>query len=97
MSAPASPDINADKRALKQILINLLSNAIKFTNPGGEITVVRIRRTGALISIAVQDNGIGVSAEDLPRLGKPFFQARGIIRPQARRHGSGTVHRARPC
>jgi len=70
------PEINADKRALKQILINLLSNAIKFTNPGGEI-VVRVRGAGAQLSVAVQDNGIGVSAEDLPRLGKPFFQARG--------------------
>ncbi len=70
------PDINADKRALKQILINLLSNAIKFTNPGGEI-MVRVRRSGPLLSVAIQDNGIGVSAEDLPRLGKPFFQARG--------------------
>lgn len=74
--APGIPDINADKRALKQILINLLSNAIKFSNPGSEI-MVRVRQMGALISIAVEDRGIGVSAEDLPRLGRPFFQARG--------------------
>jgi cell cycle sensor histidine kinase DivJ len=74
--APGIPDINADKRALKQILINLLSNAIKFSNPGSEVTV-RVRQMGALITIAVEDKGIGVSAEDLPRLGRPFFQAQG--------------------
>jgi cell cycle sensor histidine kinase DivJ len=101
---PGIPDINADKRALKQILINLLSNAIKFTNPGGEI-VVRVRRSGPLLSVAIQDNGIGVSAEDLPRLGKPFFQARGsydrkhdgtglglsIVRGLAELHGGDMV------
>ncbi|MGZ5802766.1 MAG: PAS domain-containing sensor histidine kinase [Xanthobacteraceae bacterium] len=70
------PDINADRRALKQILINLLSNAIKFTNRGGNIKVSAYAEVDAVL-ISVEDNGIGVSAEDLPRLGNPFFQARG--------------------
>jgi cell cycle sensor histidine kinase DivJ len=70
------PEINADKRALKQVLINLLSNAIKFTNRGGKIRL-SARTEQDSVFISVDDNGIGVSAEDLPRLGNPFFQARG--------------------
>jgi cell cycle sensor histidine kinase DivJ len=70
------PEINADQRSLKQILINLLSNAIKFTNSGGLVTV-RVHADATSAYIDVEDNGIGVSAEDLPRLGNPFFQARG--------------------
>jgi len=74
--APDLPELVADKRALKQILINLLSNAIKFTNREGRITVSAVVE-GARIALAVEDNGIGIGEEDLPRIGKPFFQARG--------------------
>ena len=70
------PDLVADKRALKQILINLISNAIKFTDRGGRITVSAALE-GAGVVLAVEDNGIGIGEEDLPRIGKPFFQARG--------------------
>jgi cell cycle sensor histidine kinase DivJ len=69
------PEIVADKRALKQMLLNLLSNAIKFTERGGAIAV-RAAVEGAHLSVAVEDNGVGISAADLPRLGDPFFQAR---------------------
>jgi cell cycle sensor histidine kinase DivJ len=70
------PEITADKRALKQILLNLLSNAIKFTNRDGRVTT-SARVEGTAIAITVADNGIGISTDDLSRLGKPFFQARG--------------------
>jgi two-component system, cell cycle sensor histidine kinase DivJ len=70
------PEMTADKRALKQILLNLLSNAIKFTNRDGRVTT-SARVDGTAIAITVADNGIGISADDLSRLGKPFFQARG--------------------
>jgi cell cycle sensor histidine kinase DivJ len=69
-------EITADKRALKQILLNLLSNAIKFTDRGGKVTVTA-RREGAQIVINVEDTGVGIAPEDLPRVGDPFFQARG--------------------
>jgi cell cycle sensor histidine kinase DivJ len=70
------PEIVADKRAVKQILINLLSNAIKFTDRGGRVRVVAAAE-GAILALAVEDNGIGIGEDDLPRIGKPFFQARG--------------------
>jgi two-component system, cell cycle sensor histidine kinase DivJ len=69
------PQVVADKRALSQIMLNLLSNAIKFTNPGGEI-VVSAKAQGGSIAVTVEDNGVGIGAEDLQRVGDPFFQAR---------------------
>lgn len=66
-------EANADRRALKQIVINLVSNAIKFTPAGGQITV-NLQAYGDLLDLSVIDNGIGISAEDLSRLGRPFEQ-----------------------
>jgi cell cycle sensor histidine kinase DivJ len=70
------PEIVADKRALKQILLNLLSNAIKFTDRGGRVTV-SARTEAAMLLLAVEDTGVGIDAGDLARIGDPFFQARG--------------------
>ncbi len=79
--APDLPQIVADRRACRQIMVNLISNAVKFTPPGGTVTV-ECRRDGDGIMVAVSDTGIGVSADDLPRLGEPFFQVRsGHDRP----------------
>ena len=69
------PEIVADKRAVKQILINLVSNAVKFTAAGGRVTM-RARLAGSGVAIDIEDDGIGVMARDLARLGDPFFQAR---------------------
>jgi cell cycle sensor histidine kinase DivJ len=84
--APDLPEIVADARAFRQILLNLVTNAIKFTNRGGRIRV-GARAYGSTLSISVEDNGIGIGEDDLPRLGDPFFQARSSY---GRRHdGSG--------
>jgi two-component system, cell cycle sensor histidine kinase DivJ len=68
------PEIVVDKRALKQVLLNLLSNAIKFTDRGGRI-VVSAMVDEPFITLLVEDNGVGISNHDLPRLGEPFFQS----------------------
>jgi cell cycle sensor histidine kinase DivJ len=68
------PEIIADKRALNQILINLLSNAIRFTDRGGKVTI-SARSEAAAIAFVVEDNGVGISDEDLARVGEPYFQA----------------------
>ena len=84
--APDLPDIVADKRAFKQIMLNLLSNAIKFTDRGGRVVVSSRLDDGRLV-VSVEDNGVGISASDLPRIGSPFFQARSAY---DRRHdGTG--------
>ncbi len=74
VSLPKEPlFVRADKRAVKQILLNLLSNAIKFTPAGGSIGVSVHTESGFAV-IGVSDTGIGISAEDLDRLGTPFEQ-----------------------
>jgi signal transduction histidine kinase len=73
---PASPCwIDADRRAMKQILLNLLSNAIKFTPAGGHVAI-RIRVDSAALIVSVEDSGIGIAADQLGRLGNPFVQIR---------------------
>ena len=67
------PDIDADHRAIRQMILNLVSNSIKFTDRGGKITV-RVEQRGTQIQFSVTDTGIGIPAEDLPRLGQPFEQ-----------------------
>jgi len=67
------PEINADERAYKQILLNLLSNAVKFSEPGGTIMVEAMMDGGAFV-LAVKDTGIGIAEDDLARLGEPFVQ-----------------------
>jgi cell cycle sensor histidine kinase DivJ len=72
--APDIPELPADKRACKQMLLNVISNAIKFTDPGGWVRV-SARRNGGNVELIVADNGIGIAEQDLPKLGKPFVQA----------------------
>jgi cell cycle sensor histidine kinase DivJ len=74
--APGLPELVADRRACRQILLNLLSNAVKFTPKGGEVTV-EVRHDGGCVTLAVLDTGIGVTEADLPRLGMPFYQGSG--------------------
>jgi len=75
------PTIVADRRACRQVLLNLLSNAVKFTPQGGRVSVTLERQFDG-ISVKVADTGIGIAADDLPRLGEPFFQVRsGHDRP----------------
>ncbi|MER9459178.1 PAS domain-containing sensor histidine kinase [Mesorhizobium sp. M0387] len=71
--APDAGEINADRRAVQQILINLVSNAVKFTPDGGDV-VVGAKRIGSRLHFWVRDTGIGIAEEDFVNLGKPFMQ-----------------------
>jgi two-component system, cell cycle sensor histidine kinase PleC len=75
--------LRADQRAFKQILLNLLSNAVKFTNTGGKIAV-SASAAGDRFVLRVRDTGIGIPADVLPRLARPFEQASN---DPARAHG----------
>jgi signal transduction histidine kinase len=67
--------IHGDERAMKQCLLNLLSNAIKFSPLGGTITVdASINGDGGTV-IVIQDEGIGMTGEELARAMQPFGQA----------------------
>jgi signal transduction histidine kinase len=65
------PAMAADPVRLRQVLYNLLSNAIKFTPPGGTVRVTA-RPDGDLLAVAVADSGVGIRAEDVPRLFREF-------------------------
>ncbi|RWK08119.1 MAG: PAS domain-containing sensor histidine kinase [Mesorhizobium sp.] len=71
--APDTGEINADRRAMQQILINLVSNAVKFTPDGGSV-VIGAKRVGSRLHFWVSDTGIGIAEEDMANLGQPFMQ-----------------------
>jgi cell cycle sensor histidine kinase DivJ len=73
--AAGLPEIMADRRAFNQIMINLVSNAIKFTPRGGRVTI-SANCDGTHLIVGIEDTGVGIGADDLPRLGEAFFQAR---------------------
>jgi two-component system cell cycle sensor histidine kinase PleC len=86
LEADDLPTIEADPRAIKQVLLNLLSNAVKFTPEGGQV-LLRGVKAGDGVDFQVKDSGIGISKDDLPRLGRPFEQ---IESQQSKSHqGSG--------
>ncbi|GAW42573.1 Non-motile and phage-resistance protein [Brevundimonas sp. SH203] len=75
------PDIEADHRGVKQVMLNLISNAVKFTPEGGAIVVSLKPFVGAAgedrVRVACADTGIGIAPQDLIRLARPFEQVEG--------------------
>ncbi|MCB1185433.1 HAMP domain-containing histidine kinase, partial [bacterium] len=67
------PTIEADELRISQVLTNLVGNAVKFSNENG---VIRIRATGedGGVRLDIEDTGIGISAEDIPKLFTKFRQ-----------------------
>jgi len=68
--------IKADRSKFKQVLYNLLSNAVKFTPAPGVITV-SVRDSPEQLTVSVEDTGIGMKPEDLPKLFREFEQIDG--------------------
>ncbi|WP_298259155.1 PAS domain-containing sensor histidine kinase [Bradyrhizobium sp.] len=80
------PVMIGDPRAFKQIVLNLVSNAVKFTERGGTVTVSAAIE-GARLMVRIADTGVGIAADDLKRIGDPFFQAGKTY--QRRHEGTG--------
>jgi signal transduction histidine kinase len=68
------PNIVADPRSLRQILLNLLSNAVKFTGAGGQVIVSTALEERGEVVIRVRDTGVGMSEKDIETALKPFRQ-----------------------
>ena len=75
LAAQSVPAVNVDPTKFTTVVSNLLNNAVKFTPKGGNITVsVGPCGTGARVS--VKDSGVGIDADDLPKLFTKFFQGK---------------------
>lgn len=72
--APKLPKLLADKDKLAAALTNLVSNAIKYTPEGGKV-IVRVDADSSRVLFSVEDSGIGISAEDLPKICGKFFRS----------------------
>jgi len=79
------PQVLGIAKRLRQVLTNLLSNAVKFTPYGGMATI-NLRETGDKIQLEVADTGIGISAEELPKIFGDFYRG---IRVEAEGAGLG--------
>lgn len=73
---PEPVPICVDVPRIERVLFNLLTNAIKFTPPGGTIRV-RFLNADDQLRVEVIDSGIGIAADDLPKLFRPFSQLVG--------------------
>lgn len=69
------PVLRADERMAKQMLINLLTNAVKFTRKGGEVAVLAALDGRGALRLSVRDTGVGIAAEDIPKIMESFGQA----------------------
>ena len=68
------PQVLADERSLRQIVLNVLSNAVKFNEPGGQVIVSTAINDAKQIVLRVRDTGIGMSEADLEVALEPFRQ-----------------------
>jgi two-component system phosphate regulon sensor histidine kinase PhoR len=71
---PTLPEVMADEARVEQILVNIIHNAIKFTPSGGRISISAKARDNDIL-VSVSDTGVGIPADDLPRIFERFYKA----------------------
>jgi PAS domain S-box-containing protein len=86
---PELPQLLADERKVRQVLLNLIDNAVKFTPAGGKVDITGRADADAGIIITVADTGIGIAAADLPRILEPFTQVESELSRQHAGTGLG--------
>jgi signal transduction histidine kinase len=83
------PDIYVDERKICQVLLNLVSNAVKFTPPGGRIRLEARRSSDGGLSFLVGDTGMGIPADEITEVLKPFMRSKDVERRQMQGTGLG--------
>lgn len=89
----ACPELYADPRRVKQILLNLLSNAVKACKQGARIEVVTVAESDGTLAVSVNDNGPGMSEDDLVIALEPFGQPNAESRARGTGLGLAIVQR----
>jgi signal transduction histidine kinase len=84
---PDLPRVRADYNRVMQVLENLLDNAYKFTPEGGHVTITLASEGTDFVRVDIEDTGIGIPAEALPRLFSKFYQVESGLRRE--RGGTG--------
>ena len=72
-SLPSQFEVMADKHFIGQVLVNLIANSIHYGKEGGS-TRVKFRDMGEKVLVEVEDTGVGISKEDLPRIFERFYR-----------------------
>jgi signal transduction histidine kinase len=73
------PRLRVDRAKLRDVLENLVINSIKFTPDGGTIRLRAGMQLGGYVSIAIEDQGPGIAAEDLPHVFDPFYSTKDVM------------------
>lgn len=87
--ADGLPNVVADQRSMRQILLNLLSNAVKFTDKGGQVIVSAVMDEDGQVKLLVKDTGIGMTADELVQAMEPFQRVEPTQRPEKPGTGLG--------
>jgi signal transduction histidine kinase len=103
LSASGGALLSADPRRLKEALLNLVANAVQATPVGGEV-LVEVAETPEHTHVHVSDSGRGMTAEQIARVGTPFFTTRSqgtglgvlLARAVAEQHGGGLKYESEP-
>ena len=71
---PNLPPMVGDRERIEQVVVNILSNAVKYTPSGGRIRLTAQRAGTNHVRVTVEDNGVGIPADDVPRLFERFYR-----------------------
>jgi signal transduction histidine kinase len=106
---PGLPPVHGDVAGLRQLVGNLVSNAVRYTPRGGSVAV-RLQRTDSALRLEVEDTGIGIPKDDLPRIFEEFFRSANarshtsdgtglgltIVKAVAEQHGGSVAVESEP-
>ena len=84
--AAGLPQVVADQRSVKQVMLNLISNAIKFTDPGGQVIISAKMTDAGELLLSVSDTGVGMDENQLKEALQPFSRIETAGREA---HGTG--------